>query len=522
MPTYKTFPYKGFSGGLNLRDGVDVVPEDMAIDAMNVLFSTRGAVEQRSGYAEFTQSEGTNRYDSLSPFYKADGTKQLLAGAGNRLEVITTAGAVSTSTALPTANPHFFQRFGGPTGEHIYISNGTDTVRRWTGAAFETPTYSGTTPTGKYLALSVTDNRLVSARFGGAVAGNNASTVRFSAEGDPLTFGNTHYVDLTPGDGEEIMGAISWRDMTFVFKQTKFFVFYGNTVDDDGDPVFNYRPVDAGVGLVSPQALAVSEQGVYFMDRTGVYFTTGSQPARVSEAVEPIFHGLPSVYYTGGILNDGSISKATMSYVDEKLFLSFPSGVSNINDKNLVYDPYNKWWSLYNIPAGPMVNFRPADNPELVFGYSTGEKHLGRHVQGSYTADDMEIGGTGGTAISARWRSGWFNYGTASVKTIRELKLAGYGIVDIGISRDYRQLPPWTATRELSPASSLYNTGVLYDGGALYGPSTQIQPKAVRRAVRGETFSIILTNSTMNRGFKVNRLTTHVREVRIPSVVKVA
>ena len=57
MPPYRPFPYKGFGGGLNLRDGADVVDEDQAIDALNVLFTTRGAVGQRSGFAKLTAVE---------------------------------------------------------------------------------------------------------------------------------------------------------------------------------------------------------------------------------------------------------------------------------------------------------------------------------------------------------------------------------------------------------------------------------------------------------------------------------
>lgn len=521
MPTYRAAPYKGFSGGLNLRDSPDVVDESQAIDALNVLFLTRGSVHERGGYAKLTQAEGTNRYDSLTAFYKADGTKQLVAGAGNRLEALSAAGSVIDSNTTPTANPHYFQRFGGPTAEHVYIANGTDTVRRWTGSAFETPVYSGTTPTGKFLGLSVTDNRLVSARFPGAVEGNNPSTVRFSNEGDPLTFGSTNFVDLTPGDGEEIMGVATWRDLVIVFKQTKFFVFYGNSVDDDGDPVFNYRPVDAGVGLVASRALAVAEQGIYLLDRTGIYFTTGSQPARVSEAVEPIFHGGASVYYTGGELNDGSIDQSTMVYHDEKLWLSFPAGVSATNDRNLVFDPHEKWWTLYNIPAGPMVTFRPGNVEELVFGYASGLKHLGRYVEGAYTADDMSTAGAGGNAIAAHWQGGWFNYGVPAVKTIRESKMSGTGLVTVSLFRDYRQSPSFSQQVELSPATGLYDTGLLYDNDVLYGPSKIVAPKPVRKAIRGEAFSLKFSNSIINRTFKVHRFTTHLREVRVPTVVKV-
>lgn len=715
MPPYRTFPYKGFGGGLNLRDSSDVVGEDQAIDALNVLFTQRGAVQQRSGYARFTSAEGTNRYDSLAAFYKADGTKQLIAGAGNRLEALSSGGAILASSTSPTASPHFFERFGGPTAELMFIANGTDTVRQWNGAAFSTPTYTGVTPDGKFLGLSVTDNRLVVARFNGTSAGDNPSTVRFSHEGDPLSFDTDDYVDLNPGDGEQIMGVATWRDLVIVFKQTKFYVFYGNSVDDEGDPQFNYRPVDAGVGLASSRALATSEQGIYFLDRTGIYFTAGQQPSRVSDIVEPVFHGNPELYYTGGILNDGSVTEATMVYHDERLWFSFPSGTSGTNDKQLVFDPHEKWWSLTDLPAGPMCNFRPGNVEELCFGYSqapidqfldtfasdsiaagvfvydggsglsvsggeivptstaqkrlyragsfglddrtlsfkittgatttsmvmrniiksldetmedyiyvafssanliigkrdvgalsnlnttafvpatgtsywlrgriegnailaevfnnadlapghlitsvshtlagadatkfgvgvTGgdgfevlpsdlnfryddytvnvlSKHIGRYVEGTYTADHMTQGGAGGTAISSFWQGGWFNYETPLVKTIRELKLAGTGLVTVSMFRDYRTNAAYSVEKQLSGVGFLYDSGVLWDSGQLWGPSSTITPKAVRRAIRGEAFSLRFSNSTINRTFKVHRLTTHIREARVPSVVKVA
>jgi hypothetical protein len=519
--TYRQFPYKGFGGGLNLRDGVDVVQEDQALDARNVLFSTRGAVGQRSGYAKLTSAAAAARYDSLSSFYKSDGTKQIIAGRGGDLDVLNSGGSVIDTTALPTASPHYFQRFGGPTEEAIYIANGTDAVRKWDGAAFSAPVYVGTTPTGKFLGLSSTDNRLVSARFSGATAGNNPSTVRFSSEGDPETWGATHYVDLTPGDGEEIMGVASWRDLIFVFKQSKFFVFFGQTVDDDGEPVFNYRPVDAGSGLVTSDALAVAEQGVYYLDRTGIYFTTGNQPVRVSDVVEPIFHGGSSVYYTGGELNDGSIEQTSMVYHDERLWLSFPSGASAVNDRQLVFDPHEKWWTLFDMPMGAMAKFRPGDVEEIVFGYSSGDNHLGRYVEGAYGTDNAEQDGSGGDAIAAFWQGGWFNYATAVIKTIRESKLSGSGLVTVEFFRDYRQTASWSKQVALSASGGLWDDGTLWDSGGFWGPSGALQTKAIRKAIRGEVFSVRFSNAELNRTFAVHRLTTHIREARVPTVVKV-
>ena len=520
---YKPVQYKGFGGGLNLRDGPDVVAEDQAIDAMNVFFTTRGSVEQRSGFAEFNVDLLPADADSLAAFYKNDGTKQLLIGMGNRLRVVNEVGAtVADKSVGVSGSPHFFQRFGGPTAEHIYIANGVDAVRRWTGTTFEDPTYSDVTPSGRYLGLMSTDNRLVSARFSGALAGNNPSSVRFSAEGNPLSFGATHYVDLTPGDGEEIMGVVSWRDLVFVFKRSRFFVFYGNSVDDDGEPVFNYRPVDAGVGLVSPRAVAVSEQGVYFLAQTGIYFTSGGQPARVSDIVEPIFHGGASIYYTGGELNYAEIDESTMVYHDERLWFSFrPAGPAIVNTRQLVFDPNEKWWSMTDLPAGPMVNFRPGAREELIFGgYIRG---LFRYYQGGYLTDQAFLDGTGGQSIEARWQSGWFNYGNPVVKTIRQQVISGTGLVNVEFFRDYRTTPSISYQQvELSAGRTLWDDGTLWDGGAVWGPTSTVSVKTLRKSIRGEAFSVRLSNSVHERNFKVHRLTTHIREVRPPSVTKVS
>lgn len=524
MPMYRPFQYKGFGGGLNLRDGPDVVSEEQALDLLNVLFDMRGSVAQRSGYAKFTQAVGTNVYDSLAPFYKSDGTKQLIAGAGNRLEALDAGGNVIASSAAPTASPHFFERFGGPTSEDIYIANGTDAVRRWNGAAFSAPTYTGVTPSGKFLALDVTSNRLLNARFTGTTAGNNPSTVRFSDEGDPLAWGDTHYQDFAPGDGEEIIGLVTWRDLVFVFKPSRFWVVFGFQPDDEGEPDMMFRPVDAGVGLAASGAVAVAEQGIYFLSRNGIYFTTGSQPARVSDIVEPVFHGATflSVYADPDfVLNDASIAQCSMVYHDERLWFSYPGGASAVNNRQLIFDPHEKWWSAANMQMGAMCTFRPADVEELMFAYASPTKRVGRYVEGRYTADDMAVDGTGGSAINARWQGGWFNYGTPAVKTIREAKISGNGLVTVEYFRDYRQVGQITQAVELSPPVGLYDDGLLYDTpGLLYGPSGVIQAKPLRKAIQGESFSLRLSNSTINRSFKVHRLTTHVREVRVPSVVR--
>jgi len=104
-----------FSKGLDLLHSPDVIEPGFATDLADVDFSAQGALRRRAGYDEFTTSALTNRPDSLAAFYKTDATSQLLVGAGTRLEVLDTAGAVvGTSLSGLAGGPWTFARFGTP------------------------------------------------------------------------------------------------------------------------------------------------------------------------------------------------------------------------------------------------------------------------------------------------------------------------------------------------------------------------------------------------------------------------
>jgi hypothetical protein len=514
---------RGFGGGLNLRDSE--VPESQAIDLLNVEFDDRGAVGQRAGYAQFTDPALTNQPDSVFPHYESDGTKHLLVGNGNRLDALDTTGASVANSTAPTASPHFFARFGGPTAEVTYIANGTDQVRAYNGTAFSSPAgLSG--QTGKFLAVTPTSNRLVVARETGTTAGNNPSSVNFSDAGAPETFTSTNFVDLDPGDGEAITGMVAWRDYVFVFKPSKFWVFYGESTDGTGEPVFSHKKIDTGTGLAASKAIAVATEALYFLSSDGVYRTTGPYaPELVSDIINPFFLGDAPLYYGSNTLNHGSIDECAGAFSDEKVFFACPTGVSATNDAILTYDPRINAWSLYDIEAAALTQFEISGQPELVFAAPTGDNHVYRH-HSRYVNDAMSTTGTGGSAITSRWRSGWFRYGP-EVDAIREAVLTGSGRVGVSYFRDRRNsgttLQTVTFSGEAdtwgdgSDASDTWGDGT--DSSDLWGPTDTLTSKMVRQAVRGRTFSVRFSNSTLNQSWAVHEFVNHLRERRVPSVV---
>ena len=300
--SYQSFPYNGMGRGLNLRDKPDAVDQQECIDAMNVGFSERGAILTRGGYTRVAASA----IKGLTSFENTGGSKRLLTIVGTNLVAYSTGGSsIATTSLTASAVPMGSARFGTPGNEYIYLSNGTD-VRRFDGTNFTTP--SGM-PKGQCLCVQPSDNRLVSTGFLGAADGPGGATsspshVYFSDPGQPETWDANNFVQLTPGDGERITGAVAWQGLTFVFKQTKFFVFYGNSVDGGGDPVFNYRAVESEAGLISRFGATKTDRGVYFVDREGLYLTTGGSPVRVSDLVEPLWSGQASTFYRGGTIAD--------------------------------------------------------------------------------------------------------------------------------------------------------------------------------------------------------------------------
>lgn len=530
---YTSFPFQGFGKGMNLRDKTDSVDPAECIDCLNVSFSDRGAIQQRDGYAELTTAALTNRVDSLSPYYTSSGTKQLLAGCGTRLEALSASGTVVKSATALSGGPWSFVRFGQPNSEVAYAGNGIDTLRKWNATEWNAPTATivkqtnpvteeagKAMPKARYLAIQSPDNRLVSTGFTTTTGGPNGgvsspSHVYFSEPGNPEAYQTTStgtplgFEQLTPGDGEPITGCIAWKEFVFVFKESKFFVFYGNSTDNEGNVEFNYRKVESGIGLVSPRAICSHRTGVYFLSRQGVYRTTGQEPELISSLIEPLFVGEPSVFYTGGTVAQSKITNAAMTAYNERIYLSFPT--EELNNRTLVYDPQFEWWSLFNLPCSELVAFRPGNIEELVFGYASGSNKVGRHSP-NYTND-------AGAAITSYWRSGWFDLDIADVKKVRATKAWGAGEVQAGVAEDFTE-----NTGKLALLNFSDPTAVLW-GGSTWGGAEWSQPRGLigderRISARGTAFSVYFLNEILNQDWEVHRLEHLVPNVDDPARIK--
>lgn len=563
---YRSFDDKDFSGGLNLRDKADAVGDKEAIDLLNVTFAERGAMRQRDGYVDLNAVDLTNRVDSMTAHYTTAGLRQLILGAGTRIDVLDNTGGVVGSQAGLTRGPWTFAQFGDPTRELVYCANGVDPLVRWDGAAFALGAALATVNgvAGQALpkagAVCITastpgstsgtnaSNRLVATAYGtqtNAGPGGTQSTpsrVHFSNAGQPETWetdgdpGDTatsrpprgrNFIDVTPGDGEFVIAAVTWRELVFVFKQTKFFVLWGEGTAGDGTPTFQVREVVNAVGLASAQAVSVGRDGVYFANRRGVYRTSGGDPVLLSDIVSPMWTQDPEVYFRSSPINLARLDLTRMLWHMERIYYAVPTGTANANDRVLVYDTQRQYWSLYDLPAAALASFRASPIPEVHFGYSAGPQRVGHLVLGA-TSDR-------GATISSRWRSGWTDYGSSQVKTLRETKLWGKGAVIVGFSTDFYRNERATLDTHFGPIGSDWTYAELTARGGTYAALgvdfvayadlTNNRPLAsapddamVRYATRGVVFSTQFTNSPSEPAWSVHRMARHLREIREASV----
>jgi hypothetical protein len=306
-----------------------------------------------------------------------------------------------------------------------------------------------------------------------------------------------NFLDLTPGDGEAILAAITWRELVFIFKETKFFVRWGEGQLSDGTPTFQVREVVNGVGLAAPLAVCAGRDGVYFLNRRGVYRTNGGDPALVSDKLTPLWTGDPDVYYTGEPINLASLSRCGMTWHMEQVFLAIPTGTRDYNDRLLVYDTQHGWWTVYDIAASALASFRRINRGELHHGYSTGPQRIG-HRAWAPTSDR-------GQAITSRWRSGWGDYGSSAEKTIRETRVWGSGAVRVSFSTDFNFAALQRRRRGARPGDDMAGNGDgtwndwLTSTAAAGRAPGQTSDELVRYATRGITFSTQFANCPRRR-----------------------
>lgn len=503
----KPIPFTQF-GGLILNQPLDDVGSDNAIDLLDVDWSgaSAGTVRTREGADEFSKEAGAANYESL--FAHSD--TRLLARRGTKLVPfsITTGKEVAGKEATVKQLFMSFARLGTPAAAYTYIADREDTLKRYDGTDFAEPTATvdgvagKAMPKGHHLATWADEgNRLVTmgteANGGPNGAISSGSHVWFAMPGNAEEYESTAFVQMRPGDGEDIVGGCAWGGQVFVFKETHLFVFYGVSVDAEGRPIFNFRTIDLGTRILPPSVkcnaqVVAGAEGVYFIANDGLYVTTGGEPALLSEDLDPLADSRALVGPAATTFGERRWTSAKgLAFLGDAVYVGL--GLGTGVDRLLKFDLQGLRWTVFSAELNSMVpwNTETATHRTRLFFSGSNAAHKGVFF---YTPDkDTDAS----TEMSPRWQSGFYELESADEKTLVGTKVWGSGEVTIKVAEDYGAL----------------DAGVKFKLG--------VAPAIDQRQLqRGQTATLFSHQFSGAAPWSVQRLDRYLRETRVAETQK--
>lgn len=473
MPAFPKF-FDAVTGGLFLPDASAQMPDGTLAQATNCDITHSGTVKQRYGAGfngtALTGCQYSFVHNATIPQFnvlKADGSGQTFGVGYTRP---TTEATISGGPTGATGSVQMLRSALSTANPNTYVSSPTNVLTRWDGSAFTTVANS---PKCRYVAQAGWAERLIYGGFdAGATNGPNGSPVDQSIVGcsnpsQPEIYTTADTTSISPGDGEPIMGIVTWNSQTFVFKQTSFFVFYGE--DDSGGSVellFNQRK---GNGCTVQGAIAVSPVGVFFQSADGIYLTTGATAQNVSESISGLFTGdLPSWTTYERILPSPATATTKMVATADALYCAV-SNVSiggNITSVILKYDWSMKAWTyyLFNCAALAAMPWTNIATPLLLSVAYDGSYYRAAVFHPLVRTDN-------GNWFPVKFQFGWFVpmwwQGRRQFPAERAafLRLEGYGagIYDVGASADYQSATGVTKTMDFGDAAAFSDVWPGYD-----------------------------------------------------------
>lgn len=398
-------------GGLNLYDDPQEVGASAAVAMLNGDLDQRGRLRSRDGSTGVTAAS-SNTQVSMGYYNGASAEFLVATEAGTLVPYNLTAGTTgATQSVLTNPSNTSYARFGDPSNQRLYVAAAG--LFRWNGTAWTTVTTPLSSPATQ-VAVTANDNRLA--------VSDGIDTIFFSDAGAPETFGANNFVRLWPGDGEQIRAMVRWRDYLFVFKQTKFAVFTGTSIDSSGNPVFNYRAVDTARGVYGAGQATAGNEGVYFCDPTGIYLTSGDAPTYISRQVEPWLKA-----GTFGTLPTIAMTSVSLNYRERRLYVTYANGTSGVT---LVLDPALGAWLVWQRGATCMASIPTSSTFRgLYFGDfsskriakidSTVATDLGSSFSWSYTSGAYDVSGNNRVAVTRE--SALWGTGTATMQVANDL-----------------------------------------------------------------------------------------------------
>lgn len=282
---------RNFSNGVVQDSVVDeyLAPKDSVSLAINLHFDRLGSTQLRPGVTILgSQIDAGDAILGLHQFLdQGTGTdNRLLAVVNTALYYLSGGTWTSKRTGLTAQKKARFTNFL----DFVWMVNGADATAIWDGASansFITTGNAASAPIGFFI-----EN--FKSRVWILNNPSNPSRAYYSTLPDPstgLVSWEGDYIDISPGDGEDITGAKKFGKILWMFKNNYMYPIFSIN-ETEPDPSIN-------VGTYSHESISVAKDGMYWHHPTGIYrMRKGeSQPMEISRPVDDVIKNILRTNY---------------------------------------------------------------------------------------------------------------------------------------------------------------------------------------------------------------------------------
>lgn len=446
MRNLKEYQQSKFYGINNTTSAISISGFE-AVDIQNFLIRFQGKLKRRMGQTEVGIDAGTTGVNSISHWISGSTIvdikvigKTIKSRASNTWS---NHGAAPTFTTAGKVNFCFANGF-------LYAFNGADSPKK---IGQTTCVDVATIPAGKWGVWY--RNYLV---VGGVTAYPNR--IYISNLNDPETFTAADYIDIEPGDGDVLTGAIiGGADKVFFTKGNSIHYMTGA-----GTNTFSVYPLVRDFGIASHNSLINVGADVWGMTPDGRIMSLLKNQYGLYSGQDMASDYLETTQKT---INQTATDKAVATFFDGYVIFAVPTGSATLPNTVLVYDtiapiPSNKskWTKITGWDVTSFDKNTTSGSEELYMGDSNTDQVFAWRGN----TDD-------GTVITAIWEGPELEFeSVGSPKRFRQLKLTGYPLGDYDVQA-YASVDNGAYTNigalNLSAAGGIWGTSIW--GAFLWG-----------------------------------------------------
>lgn len=365
-------------GGLNRTQNETLMPpEDLSwVDGITselLVWSKEG------GATPFNTAPLSTGIQSIWDFFSADFVQELVVAlADNRLVTLSSSGIVKTLATLPGGGLFnwFVEGFVDTTTKALFHFDGLNAPRFYTGGAsfdeISSPAADWHDTFQPHMAF-LHRRRLV------AMGGSNQHMLYLSSPRSHDKFnandGDTVILQCYPGEGQRLVGGISFREKAYVAKYPRGIWF----INDQSYNIQEWEilPVTNAIGLAGPGCWTALEDDVVILGADGYFYTLSSVRTFKQEEVPPLF-GVEISDFLRKQINLSRLDLVRSTYYARKkqaIFCLPGTGSGTVNRK-LIIDlnlpgKMRLFWSTRD-ECTALTTWRNANLQEPLIGDSTG------------------------------------------------------------------------------------------------------------------------------------------------------